>query len=100
MKRVLFIALALAAGAVAAQAQKPPAQEERPSVSTSVSNTEPAPRLNLRLDDAARYSREVPREGAGSAPLPTLGGDARPLPAQRMSTTDRPFPPDSERGER
>ena len=97
MKYVLLVALSLVSGAAAAQAQKPAAQEERPAVS----NPSPAPRLNLKLDDPGRYTREEPREGAGSAALPTLGGDARQLPARTANTPlDGPFPKDTERGER
>jgi hypothetical protein len=97
MRFSLLLALSLCPAAAAAQEQKPPAQEERPAASPA----EPAPRLNLRLDDAARYSREAPRESPGAAGLPALGGDARPLPARSLATPlDGPFPKDSERGER
>lgn len=45
----------------------------------------------------------MPREGADSAErLPSLGGDARALPASPTpsTTTSGPYPKDSERGER
>jgi hypothetical protein len=98
-KAPLFIAFPLlaAAGPAAPEAPKPGPSEERPA-SSPVS---PGPRLNLKLDDPARYTRETPREGNGSADaLPSVGGNARPLPASSTPTTPPSYPKDTERGER
>jgi hypothetical protein len=98
-KALLFIALPLlaAAGPAASQAPKPAPQEERPAAAPEAA---PGPRLNLKLDDAGRYTRETPREGGSYEALPSLGDGARPLPTIPSSTSTRPFPKDSERGER
>jgi hypothetical protein len=93
---IVAFSLLAASGLATPQAPKPAATEERPA-----SPPAPGPRLNLKLDDPARYTRETPREGDGA--LPSLGGDARRLPATSYPTpmeTTRPFPKDTERGER
>jgi hypothetical protein len=100
MRFSLLVALSLVADIALAQTEKPPAREER-AAPAQEERTAPAPRLNLKLDNAGNYAREVPREDAGSAQLPALGGDARPMPAKPLSDPlDGPFPKDSERGER
>ena len=72
----------------------PAPAEERAAPSTPA---KPAPRLNLRLDDAASYAREAPRE-EGATPtgsLPTLGGNAAPLeqaPLPRRDTPSSSYP--------
>lgn len=97
MRLVFALLLLAAAGPVAPQAPKADPSEERPAVSPS----SPAPRLNLKLDDPARYTREAPRESDGAAgALPTLGANARPVPVTPMPTTTRPFPEDTERRQR
>ena len=90
-----FVAFSLlaASGPASPQASKPAPAEERPASSLVV------PRLNLKLDNPAQYSQE--REGGSADALPSLGGDARPLPAKgETPTSARPFPKDTERGER
>jgi len=63
----------LAAGVAAAQAQNAPAPQQTPAAQDPPAA--PAPRLKLRLQDPARYAREVPSEERKStAPLPALGG--------------------------
>jgi hypothetical protein len=97
----LLVALALAAAALPAAAQTSAPAEERPPSSRAAPPPSPAPRLNLKLDNPAQYSRETPRDGAGAELLPALGGDARPIPARPLSNPlDGPFPKDSQRGER
>jgi len=96
-KARLLVAFSLlaAAGSAASQAPDPaPPPQERSAA--------PGPRLNLKLDKPADYARETPREGAagGADGLPSLGANARPMPATPTPTTTRPFPADSERGER
>jgi hypothetical protein len=74
------------------KAPKLDAAAERPAA--------PAPRLNLKLDNPARYAQESPGAG-GAAALPALGGDARPLPAPSPSpNTAGTFPKDSQQGQR
>ena len=93
-KASAWVAIALlgAAGPAAAQAPKPDAAAERPAA--------PTPRLNLKLDNPARYAQESPAEG-GAANLPALGGDARPLPATSPTpNTAGTFPKDSQQGQR
>jgi hypothetical protein len=89
--RILFaLSLAAAAGALATEPPKPappPAPEPQPG-----------PRLNLKLDNPGRYAQEAPRESG--EPLPTLGGDARAMPAVPTVPSTRPFPKDTERGEK
>jgi hypothetical protein len=96
-KTPIFVALSLlgAAGAAGAQAPKPAPAEERGAA--------PGPRLNLKLDDAARYTRETPREdadGKGAAGnLPSLGGDSVSLErAPRSDSRPSPIPKDTEAG--
>ena len=94
-KAALFFVFPLLAAAdpAAPQAPKPAPPEERPAA--------PAPQLNLRLDEPGRFARETPREDSGSArALPSLGDNARPLPARSIPTTTQPFPKDAERSER
>jgi hypothetical protein len=100
MKLAILAALAFVAAAVPAAAQAP-----APTPTAAQPPQQPAPQagsgLNLKLDDAAGYTRETPREGGGSAEaLPSVGGNARPLPASSTSTATQPFPKDTERGER
>ena len=93
--RLLVALSALIAAPVAAEAPKPAAAEV-PKPAAAEANPAPAPRLNLRLDNAARYSREVPREDAGGGTLPGLGSEARPLPERSFSKSmDETFPKDS-----
>lgn len=93
-KAPLVVAFLLLAGAgpAAPQTPKPGPPEKRPAAD--------GPRLNLKLDDPRQYTRETPGEGSAGA-LPSLGENARALPPPSpMSTTARPFPKDTERGER
>ena len=93
----LFVAFSLlaAAGPAAPQAPKPapaPAEER------------PAPRLNLKLDEPARfYTRETPADGAGGKStadnLPSLGGNPvslEPPTAPPSRPPSSPYPKDSE----
>ena len=68
-KAPLLIAFSLLAASAAAQTQKPAPAEQRPEATAPA----PAPRLNLKLDDAARYTREVPVSKDGGENLPGLG---------------------------
>ena len=86
MTRSFFpVTLLLLAAATPAtpQESKPAAAAEPPA---SSSPAQPAPRLNLRLDNPSSYAREAPREEAkdASGTLPTLGGG---------TSLDRPPPP-------
>ena len=91
MKRsALLIALMAAAGCAFAQAPKQVPPEERQPA-------KPAPRLNLKLDNPGQYAREVPRDDKSADNLPTLGGNARPLPKADVPVHARPYPVDSER---
>ncbi len=99
MKRRLA-ALAFAAAAWPAAAQTPAPAEERPASPSASPAPSPGPRLNLKLDNPAQYSRETPKDSGSAEPLPSLGGDARSLPARdpaRDSTSSRnsPYPQDS-----
>jgi hypothetical protein len=94
-KAALLVVLSCFAAAAAAQAPQPAPTEERAAA--------PRPRLNLKLDGAAQYSREAPREEArGAESLPSLGANARPMPTTSTPTpsSTRPYPKDTERGER
>jgi hypothetical protein len=87
----LALALAVAAGPVVAQVQEPkPAPKE-----------EPAPRLNLKLDQPARfYTSETPGEKKPSDDkLPSLGDGAKPMerPAPSRGESTFSYPKDSER---
>jgi hypothetical protein len=97
MKRRLA-ALAFAAAAWPAAAQTPAPAEERPASSPASPAPSPSPRLNLKLDNPAQYSRETPQDSGSAELLPALGGDARSLPAT-ASTPSRnassPYPQDS-----
>jgi hypothetical protein len=84
------VALGLAAGLVAAQEQAPkPAPKEEP------------PRLNLRLDQPARfYTSETPAEKTPSEDkLPSLGDSAKPMerPAPSRGDSTFSYPEDSQR---
>ena len=95
--KYLFLsgALLCAAGIALAQEKKPAAMEEKPA-------TEQRRPLNLRLDNPSQYVTEVPVEkNATPGALPSLGADARTLPSGAPTTTSsRPYPKDTERGER
>lgn len=85
---LLALALAVAAGPVAAQEQAPkPAPKEEP------------PRLNLKLDQPARfYTSETPDEKKPSADkLPSLGDSAKPMerPAPSRGDSTFSYPSDS-----
>ncbi len=90
------LALLVAAGPAAAQAQQPPAQPPK----------DERPPLNLKLDQPARlYVREMAPEGAdgkaAAGNLPSLGDGAAPLerPSEpRARTPTSPFPKDTETG--
>jgi hypothetical protein len=78
----LAFALAVAAGPVAAQVQAPkPAAKEEP------------PRLNLKLDQPARfYTSEPPGEKKPSEDkLPSLGDSAKPMERPAPSRADSTF---------
>jgi hypothetical protein len=88
-------ALAFAAAWPAA-AQTPAPAEERPPSSRAAPAPSPGPRLNLKLDNPAQYSRETPRDSGSAELLPALGGDARALPAREpMSSRNPTYPQDS-----
>ena len=97
MKRRL-VALAFAAAWPAA-AQTPAPAEERPASPRASPPASPGPRLNLKLDNPAQYSRETPKDSGSAEPLPALGGDARSLPAREpASSRTSPYPQDSNPG--
>jgi hypothetical protein len=82
LPRFLAMALALAAGPVAAQGETPkPAPKEEP------------PRLNLKLDQPARfYTSETPGEKKQSEDkLPSLGDSAKPMERPTPSRGDSTF---------
>ncbi|HEY8251144.1 MAG TPA: hypothetical protein VIG70_11085 [Burkholderiales bacterium] len=94
---VAFVLLA-AAGPAAPQAPAPAPSDAKASPQPPA---QPAPKLNLKLDNPAQYSRETPREGGGSPDvLPSLGADARtmekaaPLSGSRTS----PYPAEPSAG--
>jgi len=96
MKQAIVFALLFSAGLATAQAPQKPAAappEERPVA--------PAPRLNLKLDDAARYTREEPVSKGGNDQLPSLGAGAvalEPAPTlPRAEPSRTPYPVDSEK---
>jgi hypothetical protein len=80
------------------QTPQPAPAEERPASPPASPAASPGPRLNLKLDNPAQYSRETPQDSGSAELLPALGGDARSLPA-RESTPSRnsssPYPQDS-----
>ncbi len=85
---VALLLLGASGPAPSQEAPKPPAKEERPS-------------LNLRLDNAARYTRESPDGKAAADNLPSLGGNAAPLERTPKPVTypgASPFPKDTEPG--
>ena len=85
----LALALAVAAGPVAAQGQAPkPAPKEEP------------PRLNLKLDQPARfYTSETPGGKPSEDELPSLGDNAKPMerPAPSRGDSTFSYPEDSKR---
>jgi hypothetical protein len=92
----IAFALLAAAGPAAAQAPAPAAVEER--AAPAERRAPAAPRLNLKLDNAAQYTTEAPKEKDAGANLPVLGGNAVPYeraPRPRMEGT-APYPRDSE----
>lgn len=97
MKYLLLAgALLCAAGTALAQDKKPAAGEEKPA-------PEQRRPLNLRLDNPSQYVTEEPvdKSGTPAGALPSLGADARTLPSgAATSTSSRPYPKDTERGER
>jgi hypothetical protein len=95
MKYLLLTAALLGASGIAlAQEKKPAPTEEKPA-------TEQRRPLNLRLDNPSQYATEMPVEKSAPGALPSLGADARTLPSGApASTSSRPFPKDTERGER
>jgi hypothetical protein len=104
MKRSLSaIALSLLAGAAAAQAPAPAAP--KPAAATPAPAAQPAPAeprkpLVLRLDeiDGPRMTFGAsPNEKIQSKELPSLGGDARPLPTLPAGTSGSAFPRDAEK---
>jgi hypothetical protein len=90
-KTPALLALVLAAVALpaAAQTQAPkPAAKEEP------------PRLNLKLDQPARfYTSETPAEKKSEDRLPSLGDNAKPLerPAPARGDSTFSYPEDSQR---
>jgi hypothetical protein len=85
----IFIALTLVAGSAAAQTQapKPPPKEE-------------PPRLNLKLDQPARfYTSETPGGKPSEDKLPSLGDSAKPMerPAPSRGDSTFSYPEDSQR---
>ena len=92
-KTSAFVALALlaAAGSAAGQTQAPKPQ----------SKEEPPPRLNLKLDQPARfYTSETPAEKKPSEDkLPSLGDSAKPMerPAPSRGDSTFSYPEDSQR---
>jgi hypothetical protein len=98
-KAPLLVAFSLLAASAAAQTQKPAPTEQRPEATAPA--PAPAPRLNLKLDDAARYTREVPVSKGGGENLPGLGEGASPM--ERPTRDLRPdfsstFPKDTNPG--
>jgi len=68
-------ALLAAAGPAAPQAPAPAPSDAKASPQPPAQT---GPKLNLKLDNPAQYSRETPREDGRSADLlPSLGADAR-----------------------
>ena len=102
--RFVFLSVAFsllaASGLAMSQAPKPAPAEEKPASPVASPLPAPGPRLNLKLDDAGRYAQE---NGGSTDALPSLGGDARLLqraPDPTPTSSARPFPKDTERGER
>jgi hypothetical protein len=91
MIRALLV-LAIALPAAAQQAPAPPAETKK----------EPDQRrpLNLRLDNPSSFATVAPAEKPPEKALPTLGGDARPVPQGRIRSdgTSGVFPPDTNPG--
>jgi len=96
MSLLAAFALLAAAGPAAPQAPAPAPSDAKASPQPPAQT---GPKLNLKLDNPAQYSREAPREGGESAVLPSLGADARvvekaPLSGARTS----PYPQDTNPG--
>jgi len=94
MRGTAFFLACLLASAAGAQTQK--SEEKR------TERTEPAPRLNLKLDNPAQFVRETPpaEPGKGTDALPSLGGNAVTLerPAAPRVERPSPYPKDVETG--
>ena len=87
-----LLALALVAAAVPAAAQTQAPQPPPPK--------EEQPRLNLKLDQPARfYTSETPGEKPSEEKLPSLGDSAKPLerPAPARGDSTFSYPTDSQR---
>jgi hypothetical protein len=103
-KAPLFAAFSLlvAPGLGMPQAPQPAPAQEPPASSRASAAASPGPRLNLKLDNPAQYSRETPKDSGSADALPSLGGDARSLPVVRDSTPTRnsssPYPQDTNPG--
>jgi hypothetical protein len=104
MKRSLSaIALSLLAGTAAAQAPAPAAPNAAaatPAPAAQPAPAEPRKPLVLRLDeiDGPRMTFGAsPNEKIQSKELPSLGGDARPLPTLPAGTSGSAFPRDAEK---
>ena len=94
MKRAVAVLLACASSAFAQtkEAEKPqaPARSERPA-------------LNLRLDNPASFADMQPEAKAEPETLPTLGGNARPVPKEKPlqpQSPASPYPVDTAPGAR
>jgi hypothetical protein len=87
-------ALSLVTGIAAAQAPKPAAKDEQPVAPPAAPARAP---LNLKLDNPSQYATQLPRE-KGAEGLPTLGSDARPLPAPDPDSPRNPYPKDTTPG--
>ena len=86
MTRALLLVLVLLPAVAAAQA--PANENPQPAKPPERPATE-RPGLNLRLDNPSSFATIAPAEKQ-SAPLPTLGGDARklvPVPESREAQT-------------
>jgi hypothetical protein len=99
MKYLFLTALLCASGIALAQEKKPvPAGETAAKEKPASEQRRP---LNLRLDNPSQYVTEVPVEKSAPGALPSLGADARTLPSGApASSSSRPYPKDTERGER
>ena len=89
MRRFAILLLTVAAANAFAQTEKEPAPaEQRPQAS------ERRP-LNLKLENPSSWARETPEAAKDqrSGTLPTLGGDARTMPAEIPRDSSRtPYP--------
>ncbi|HWM43020.1 MAG TPA: hypothetical protein VNP36_11325 [Burkholderiales bacterium] len=97
-KAPLFAAFSLlfAPGLGMSQAPQPAPAEEPPASRLASPAASPGPRLNLKLDNPAQYSREMPKDSGSAERLPSLGGDARSLPARDPTASrNAVYPQDS-----